>query len=374
MKGNGARTDDDASHTRRAVLAALGGASVALAGCSTATGTEDGGGGDPDANGADETPASVTAPFTDVYEDIVDSVVVIRGYDEDGRVGQGSGFLAFDGRVVTNQHVVAGTEELVVGFADGTTTDGELLGADVYSDLAAVELAERPDAAGDPLPFVEREPPVGTEVLAVGAPFGLGESASTGIVSGVDRPLPSQTGFSVADTVQTDAAVNPGNSGGPLVTKDGEVVGVISAGGGENIAFGISAALVARVVPALVADGEYDHSYMGIGLNEVTPPLARANEFDRSAGVYVDAVLEDGPSDGTLQGSDGEGEALGVRVPTGGDLIIGLDGRAVRSLGDLSTHLALRTSPGDLLSISVVRDGERRELSMRLGERPEPSL
>jgi S1-C subfamily serine protease len=354
------------------VLAALGGASVALAGCATTAGpAEDGesrGAGDPE---GDVTQSS--APFTGVYRDIVDSVVVVRGYDEDGRVGQGSGFLAFDGVVVTNQHVVAGTEELVVGFTDGTTTDGELLGADVYSDLAAIELADRPDAGGGPLPFVETEPPVGTEVLAVGAPFGLGESASAGIVSGVDRPLPSQTGFSVADTVQTDAAVNPGNSGGPLVTTDGEVVGVISAGGGENIAFGISAALVQRVVPALVADGEYDHSYMGIGLTEVTPPLVRANGFDRSTGVYVDAVLEGGPSEGTLRGSTGEGEALGVRVPTGGDLIIGLDGRAVRSLGDLSTHLALRTSPGDVLSVSLVRDGERRDLSMTLGERPPPT-
>ena len=373
MNGNGARTDgrDGPGHTRRAVLAALGGASVALAGCATTDGSDDG---DGDTTGGATAQPSVSPPFTGVYEAIVDSVVVIRGYDENGRVGQGSGFLAFDGVVVTNQHVVAGTEELVVGFADGTTTGGEVLGADVYSDLAAVELDETPEAAGSPLSFVETEPPVGTEVLAVGAPFGLGESASAGIVSGVDRPLPSQTGFSVADTVQTDAAVNPGNSGGPLVTTEGEVVGVISAGGGENIAFGISAALVERVVPALVEDGEYDHSYMGIGLNELSPPLARANGFERSTGVYVNAVLEDGPADGTLEGSDGQGEALGERVPTGGDLVIGLDGRAVRSLGDLSTHLALRTSPGDLLSVSLIRDGERRELSMRLGERPEPTL
>ena len=374
MNGDGARTDGNPDGaTRRAVLAALGGASVALAGCSTSR-TGDGGTDDTGNTAATtDVPGSVASPFTDVYRAVVESVVEIRGYDAGGRAGQGSGFLAFGGTVVTNQHVVEGTEELVVGFTDGTNTMGELLGTDVYSDLAAIAVEGTPDAA-TPLPFVEREPPVGTEVMAVGAPFGLGESASAGIVSGVDRPLPSQTGFSVADTVQTDAAVNPGNSGGPLVTTDGEVVGVISAGGGENIAFGISAALVQRVVPELVADGEYDHAYMGIGLNEVTPPLARANGFDRSTGVYVDAVLEDGPSDETLQGSDGQGEALGVQVPTGGDLIIGLDGRTVRSLGDLSTHLALRTSPGDLLSISLVRDRERREVSMTLGERPEPTL
>ena len=366
---HGERARADGGRSRRAVLAALGGASVALAGCSTTS--------DPPANDGEDgtgqagTPAP--GPFTGVYRDIVGSVVVVRGYDSGGRVGQGSGFLAFDGRVLTNQHVVEGTEKLIVGFTDGTTTDAELLGADVYSDLAAIAVDDQPDGA-ESLPFVEREPPVGTEVMAVGAPFGLGESASAGIVSGVDRPLPSQTGFSVADTVQTDAAVNPGNSGGPLVTLDGEVVGVISAGGGENIAFGISAALVERVVPALIADGEYDNSYMGIGLNEVTPPLVRANGFDRSTGVYVNAILDDGPAEGTLQGSDGQAEVLGVTVPTGGDLIIGLDGRSVRSLGDLSTRLALRTSPGDLLSVSLIRDGERRDLSMRLGERPDPVL
>jgi S1-C subfamily serine protease len=362
--------------TRRAVLAALGGASVALAGCASEGPESDGGGQDGTEGGTDggsRTATPAPEPFVEVYDAIVDSVVEIRGYDEDGRTGQGSGFVAFDGTVVTNQHVVAGAEALVVGYTDGSTADGELLGADVYSDLAAIRPADRSEVAR-PLPFVDAEPPVGTEVLAVGAPFGLGESASAGIVSGVDRPLPSQTGFSVADTVQTDAAANPGNSGGPLVTLGGEVAGVISAGGGDNIAFGISAALTQRVVPALVEDGEYDHAYVGVGLNEVSPPLARANDFDRSTGVYVNAILDGGPAEGVLRGSDGETLSLGVRVPTGGDLIVGLDGQAVESLGDLSTYLALNTQPGDLLPVSIVRDGERREVSLRLAERPEPDV
>jgi S1-C subfamily serine protease len=372
------------TRTRRSFLAAAAGAGIALAGCSgtapdgaaedtpgegteTSAGTADG------ADGSDgpEVSTQPSEPYVDLYRQLIDSVVVVRGYDEDGRAGQGSGFVAFDGTVVTNQHVVQGTDELFVGFTGGETRTGELLGADVYADLAAIEV-DRPEGA-TPLPFVESEPPVGTRVAALGAPFGLGESLSSGIISGVDRSLPSVNDFSIPDAVQTNAAVNPGNSGGPLATLDGRVAGVITRGGGENIAFGISAAYTRRVVPALVEDGEYDHPFMGVGLLDVTPALARANGYERSTGVYVRSVLDDGPAEGTLRGSTGSASALGVTdVPTGGDLVVGLDGRRIRSLAALSTYLALETSPGDLLGVTVVRDGERRTPSFELGERPEP--
>jgi S1-C subfamily serine protease len=375
------------TRTRRSFLAAAAGAGVAVAGCSAredstdgapesatdapegSTGGSRGTGDSTGSAGSDATPHP--EPYVDLYRELIDSVVVIRGYDESGRVGQGSGFVAFDGTVVTNQHVVEGTDELFVGFTGGESRTGELLGTDVYADLAAVEV-DRPESA-TPLPFVEREPPVGTRVAAVGAPFGFGESVSSGIISGVDRSLPSVNRFSIPDAVQTNAAVNPGNSGGPLATLDGRVAGVITRGGGENIAFGISAAYTERVVPALVEDGEYDHPYMGVGLLDVTPALARANGYDRSTGVYVASVVDGGPADGTLRESTGSTTALGVSdVPTGGDLIVGLDGRAIPSLAALSTHLALRASPGDLLGVTVLRDGERRNPSFELGERPEP--
>jgi S1-C subfamily serine protease len=373
------------TRTRRSFLAAAAGTGAVLAGCSgttpdetsedtprgtdTPAGAADGAGGSTGSEGS--TPSSADEPYVDLYRQLIDSVVVIRGYDGSGRAGQGSGFVAFDGTVVTNQHVVEGTDELFVGFTGGETRTGELLGTDVYADLAAVEV-DRPEST-TPLPFVDSEPPVGTRVAAVGAPFGLGESVSSGIISGIDRSLPSVNNFSIPDAVQTNAAVNPGNSGGPLATLDGRVAGVITRGGGENIAFGISAAYTRRVVPALVEDGEYDHPYMGVGLLDVTPALARANGYDRSTGVYVSSVLDGGPADGTLRGSTGSGSALGVTdVPTGGDLIVGLDGRSIGSLSGLSTHLALRTSPGDLLGVTVRRGGERRDLSFELGERPDP--
>jgi S1-C subfamily serine protease len=371
------------TRTRRSFLAAAAGSGVALAGCSIRGGSDGdtptpAGDGDPqgavdDATGGTDgsTPTPPPEPYADLYRRLIDSVVVVRGYDGTGRVGQGSGFVAFDGTVVTNQHVVAGTDELFVGFTGGESRTGELLGTDVYADLAAIEV-DRP-ATATPLSFVDREPPVGARVAAVGAPFGLGESLSSGIVSGVDRSLPSQNDFAIPDAVQTNAAVNPGNSGGPLATLDGRVAGVVTRGGGENIAFGISAAYTERVIPALVEDGEYDHPYMGVGLLDVTPALARANGYERSSGVYVGSVLEGGPAEGTLRGSTGTASALGVAdVPTGGDLIVGLDGREIRSLAALSSYLALETSPGDLLGVTVLRDGERRNPSFELGERPDP--
>ncbi|MEF8840164.1 MAG: trypsin-like peptidase domain-containing protein [Haloarculaceae archaeon] len=372
------------TRTRRSLLAAAAGAGIALAGCSgtvpdgtaedtptedteASAGTADGA----DASGSPGVSSRSSEPYVDLYRQLIDSVVVVRGYDGSGRAGQGSGFVAFDGTVVTNQHVVEGADELFVGFTGGENRPGELLGTDVYADLAAIEV-DRPEGA-TPLPFVESEPPVGTRVAAVGAPFGLGESVSSGIISGVDRSLPSVNDFSIPDAVQTNAAVNPGNSGGPLATLDGRVAGVITRGGGENIAFGISAAYTRRVVPALVEDGEYDHPFMGVGLLDVTPALARANGYERSTGVYVSTVLDDGPAEGTLRGSTGSASALGVTdVPTGGDLVVGLDGRRIRSLSALSTYLALETSSGDLLGVTVVRDGERRSPSFELGERPEP--
>jgi S1-C subfamily serine protease len=297
--------------------------------------------------------------YTAVYEETIPSVVLVRVYGPGGPLGQGSGFVFPDGsHVVTNQHVVDGGRTVRVRFHDGTWAEAELRGTDVYSDLAVLRV-DAPETA-PPLALVDREPPIGTQVVALGAPFSLGGSVSAGIISGVDRSLPSQTGFSIPDTVQTDAAVNPGNSGGPLVSLGGEVVAVISA------------ALTRRVVPALIERGEYDHAYMGVRLLDVVPAVAQANDLDRVRGVLVASVLPDGPAAGALQGSGREATALGQRVPVGGDVVLALDGRPTPSQGALATHLAIRTEPGDTLDVRVLRDGEERTVSFELGARPPP--
>jgi S1-C subfamily serine protease len=376
---NDGNDGSDGTRSRRAFLLGAAGTAAALAGCSTGfvgstTEQPDSRTDSPADSSTDDGPTDPEAPsqsrYTDAYRATVDSVAVVRAYGPEGRAGQGSGFV-YDGHVVTNEHVIAGATEFEVGFADQDWHAGEAVGADVYSDLAAIDVATIPDYATD-LSFVEREPPIGTEVLAVGAPFGLGQSVSAGIISGVDRSLSGANNFAIPDAVQTDAAANPGNSGGPLVDLDANVVAVVNSGGGDNIAFGISAALAKRVVPALIGDGDYSHPFMGVGLRPVTPVLAEGNDLPAVRGAYVADAREDGPSADALRGSTGSTTVNNVEVPTGGDVIVRLDDAAVDTLNDLSIYLALEASPGDELDVGLIRNGTERTVTLTLGERPDP--
>lgn len=310
-----------------------------------------------------------TSPYTRVYRATIPSVVLVRTY-ANGPTGLGSGFSYGDGFVVTNQHVVAGASTVRVQFREGEWRVADVVGTDIYSDLAVLGVKNRP-AHAEPLSFSRSEPPVGTRVVAIGAPFDLGGSVSAGIISGQDRALPAANGFTIPDAVQTDAAVNPGNSGGPLVTLDGDVAGVVNAGAGDSIGFAISAALAKRVVPALVADGAYRHPYLGVQVQDVTPLVAEANGLGRARGVLVVRALPNGPAAGALRGSDEQTTVAGVSVPTGGDVVVGLAGRGIDSRADLSTALALETSPGQTIPVTVFRDGRRTTVEVTLGVRPE---
>ena len=358
--------------TRRRFLAAAG-VTAGLAGCNApTTGASTGDGASPNDRSdlIDSTPTADSV-YTDVYRGTIDSVVRIRVYTESGRTGQGSGFVYDGNHIVTNQHVVDGAGSVEVRFTDGTWHDATLVGTDVYSDLAVLSIDSMP-AGATPLPLIGGEVAVGQEVVAIGNPFGLSGSVSAGIVSGVDRTLPAANNFSIPDAIQTDAAVNPGNSGGPLVTLDGEVAGVINSGGADNIGFAISAALMRRVVPALIETGAYEHSYMGVQLSNVTPRIAEANGLDTAQGVYMNEIVEGGPSDGVLQGSTDEQVVDGVSVPVGGDVVMSMGGNPILTQQALSTYLALATSPGDTIPIGVVRDGSETTVQLTLGSRPDP--
>lgn len=312
---------------------------------------------------------STDGPYTAVYRETIGSVGLVRVYG--GTESQGSGFVFRGDNLVTNHHVVANGSEFEVQFLEGEWSRTTLVGSDPYSDLAVLSLDDRPEYA-TPLQFVEREPPIGTRVVVLGAPFGLTQSVSAGIVSGQDRPLPSTAGFEIPDGVQTDAAVNPGNSGGPLLDLDGRAVGVINSGGGENIGFAVSAGLCRRVLPALLSDGEYEHPFLGVRLLEVTPRIARANDLDRARGVLVVDVLDDGPAAGVLRGSSRSETADGAELPVGGDVIVAMDGRQTPTRGALSEFLAIEGSPGETVPITVLRDGERTTVELTLGKRPDP--
>ena len=310
--------------------------------------------------------------YADVYGATIGSVAQIQVYTSAPNPAGGTGFVYSDGYVVTNQHVVEGAEDVFLRFRESEWLSAAMVGTDVYSDLAVLSVSDLPESS-TPLALAESDPVVGSKVVAIGNPFRYSGSVSAGIVSGVNRTLPAPNDFSIPDAIQTDAAVNPGNSGGPLVTLEGDVVGVINSGGGDNIGFAISAPLTRRVIPALIEDGEYEHSYMGVRLQTVGPLLAEANDVDDRVGVYIAVVRDSGPSDGVLRGSTGETSVAGqTGVETGGDVVVALDDTPIPTREALASFLALQTSPGDTIDVTVLRDGEERTVELTLGSRPNP--
>ncbi|MHC3438706.1 S1C family serine protease [Natrialbaceae archaeon A-gly3] len=365
--------------TRRAMLASIGaGVFGASAGClspgTTSPATRDTG-----VPAAEAEHPPVDPVFADVYDATIDSVTLVRVFgiedpmdeDEEQR-GQGSGFLYDDTHVVTNDHVVAPGEGVDLQYTTGEWTETTVVGTDPRSDLAVLEVDYAPESA-TALPLAEESPAPGQNVLAVGNPLGLEGSVSHGIVSGVDREIFSPlTGVSIPNAVQTDAALNPGNSGGPLVDLEGEVVGVISAGG-PNVGFAISAALSRRVLPALIEDGEFTHAFLGTSTVSVDPLVARENGIDEPTGVLVVEVTEDGPTADVLRGSDDRVQARGEAIPVGGDVIRAVDDRPIPDQQALSAWLSLEASPGETVDVEIVRDGNSETLEVTLGERPDPS-
>ena len=387
--------------SRRQLLATAGTALAgATAGCSTSIfggagsegpGSADPGGADPvEGTLADPTESPVPTPaeggtaVTEVYRETVGSVVLIRASTPQGR-GQGSGFV-FRSRnyLLTNQHVVEGATELEVRYSRGDWRTGEIVGTDYYSDLAVVEVGDPPEYA-TPLPLVETEPPIGTRIVAIGNPFGLEKTVSEGVISGTNRSMDVNYqrpgGFSIPDAVQTDAALNPGNSGGPLLTLGGKVVGVVRAGRGDNIGFGISAALTRRVASELIATGEFEHTFVGVTLEPVTPAVAEANGIGVPRGIIVVDTFEDSPASGVLHPSDeststsssteGDGAAS---IPVGGDVLLAIDGVELTTTEDLGSYLALETGPGQTVEFRVLRDGSELTVPLELGERPPVDL
>jgi len=345
-------TDKRDGVSRRAVLGLLGtGAAGSLAGCPTTDRT-----GNPTLGVPHSGDSDVESVFTEVYEAAVPSVAQVRVRTAAGG-GQGTGWVFDDGTVVTNQHVIEGATSVDTRFgSDGVIRSTRLLGADPYSDLAALRPESLPEDATR-LRLVDEPARPGRQCVIIGSPFGLTGSVTAGIVSGVNRLISAPAGFPIPDAIQTDAAANPGNSGGPLVDLDGNVIAVINSGGGDNIAFGISAALTERVVPALRDDGQYRHTYLGVMLAPVTPDVAAEAGLDRAAGVVVTEVVDGGPSDGVLRADD---------------VIVQLDDTPIRALEDLATYLALNVRPGDDLAVVVVQDGSRRRLTVEVGTRPPP--
>lgn len=320
-------------------------------------------------------PSQSGCNYTALYNDTIDSTVSVQRAG-----GQGSGFVynvSENGTsyIVTNAHVVGNATSVTIRFSRGETRRGQVIGRARSVDLAVVRINQTPSYV-EALPVANTVPPTGQYVAALGSPFGLEETMTHGIVSGVNRSLPTVGGFVIPTTVQTDAPISPGNSGGPLVTCNGTVVGVNTAGIGarraENIGFAIPAPLIQRAVPQLIQTGEFNLAFFGVRTTELTPAIKTANNLTTSQGAYVVSVLEGGPASGVLQGADRTVAVNGTRVPVGGDVIVAVENRSVTSSQDLSEFLVRRAQPGETVSLTVIRNGERRQVNVTLGERPEP--
>jgi 2-alkenal reductase len=293
----------------------------------------------------------------------------------------GSGFVwDLEGHIVTNNHVVEGAEEVQVTFSDGTVAVAEVVGTDPDSDLAVLRI----DPTGYDLVPVRRgrleDVTVGMRVAAIGNPFRLEGTLTSGIVSAIGRSIPARDNFSIPDSIQTDAAINPGNSGGPLLNEQGEVIGVnaqIRSEGGSNsgVGFAIPINIVERVVPALIADGEYDHSYMGVSGGTLSPVCAEELGVPHELrGAIVNLVLPNSPAERAgLQAGD---EPSNTHYPSicpearGGDIILAINDLPVTKFDDVLGYLQGTTSPGDTVALTIWRDGETVQLDLVLGARP----
>ena len=304
---------------------------------------------------ANETAGSLAA-VPGLYDRLQSSVVGVLVRADRG-AGEGSGVVFERRRIITNNHVVAGGREISVALASGERVPARLLAGDPRTDLAVLEV----ERDLPPARFAEELPAVGSLAVAMGNPLGFEGSVTAGIVSGVDRAIPSAgTTPALVNLIQTDAAISPGNSGGALVGADGHVIGINvayipPAAGAIAIGFAIPAPTAIDVARQLVRDGEVSHAYLGAQLRPLTPRTAQALDVDAPGGTVVEVVAPDGPA-----------ADAGLRP---GDVITQVAGRPLEQIEDILSALR-RAEPGERLELEVVRDGERRKVTVELGRRP----
>ncbi len=327
-------------------------------------------------------PSETDLSLQELFKTVENSVVQVTTRSETlGGGGVGSAFIFdHDGHVITNFHVVDDTDRIDITFQDGAIYRAVVVGSDPYSDLAVIRV-DTPRDKLFPLPLADSSKlQVGDQVAAIGNPFGLSGSMTTGIVSQLGRllPLTEARGFSIPNIIQTDAAINPGNSGGPLLNLRGEVVGVNSAirsptEGFSGIGFAIPSNTVSSVAQALINDGVYKHPWLGVSGRDVTPEIADELGLEKALGFLVVDVVENSPaSKSGLKGGEREVTLDGMQVILGGDVIIQIDDLEIRKLDDVLVYLERERFVGDELLLTIIRDGETIDLSVILGERPDP--
>jgi len=291
----------------------------------------------------------------------------------------GSGFV-YDNlaHIITKAHVVDGATKATVTFLDGSQYNAEIIGIDKFTDIAVIKVSEKPRLL-HPLQIGDSSQlHVGEQVAAIGNPFGLSGSMTSGIVSQMGRLLPSQdSGFSIPDVIQTDAAINPGNSGGPLLNMKGQVVGINTAiqsmsGSNSGIGFAVPSNTAIKIVPSLIEDGEYHHPWIGISGRDIDPDLARVLELKDAKGFLIITVVDGSPAEKAgLKGMTATQVIDGKEYPADGDIIISVDDKEVRKISDILIHLQREKSVGDTMVLGILRDGEFMHKFLTLVERPD---
>ena len=305
--------------------------------------------------------------LADIYRNVRESVVLVQGETSDGGV-QGSGFVYnFAGRtvVLTNYHVVQDTTGLSVTFSNGNGYSATVLGKDPYSDLAVVSVSsDAPASEFKPLTIVSSSMlGVGEPVIAIGNPYGLVGSLTTGVVSATGRTIQEDTagGYAIANIIQTSTPINPGNSGGPLLNAVGNVVGITTAivSDSQGLGFAIPSDTILREVSALTTTGSYHgHSYLGVTGTDMTYSTAKETGASVTYGWRIASIAPTGPSAGKLAVND---------------IIIAMNSQTIKNNDDLASYLEENTLPGDSLILTVVRGNTQSDITVTLGTRPAPA-
>jgi serine protease Do len=344
---------------------------------------------------SDASSLSLSDLYTNVQKSVVQVSDVLSTMNnvQGARVGSGF-FYDNEGHIITNYHVVqtnARNAEFDITFSDGNAYTAQLVGSDPYSDLAVLKIQDAPASQIAPLPVVNSSGlKVGDTVVAIGNPFGLAGSMSTGIVSGLSRILPSSNEnpsagpisptFSIPNMIQTDAAINPGNSGGPLLNTEGKVIGINTAifsntGFYAGVGFAVPSDTIMKIVPSLIRDGTYLHPYLGIAGMDVSRSLARQMGLENiQGGFLITNITPGGPADKFgLQAAELTSSGTGRPVISGGDIILKIDNLDVKKIDDVVSYLEQTTSVGDTVKLTISRNGEIKEQDLVLEARPSPS-
>jgi len=327
------------------------------------------------------------ASLAQLYAQIKDSVVIVRGlmltYDMFHRSYysqvQGSGFVyGYEGEmvIITNYHVIEDVINITVTFINGNGYPATVLGSDPYADLAVLS-ASAPESEYSPLEMVSSSTlNVGDPLIAIGNPYGLAGSMTTGIVSALGRTITEDLsgGYPIANVIQTSTPINSGNSGGPLINYQGQVVGITTAivSDSQGLGFAIPSSTVLKEIGSLISNGSYDqHSTIGASGTDMTYEIAQKISSDETYGWLIAQVTDGGPADQAgLKGGTQQVVVNGQNVVIGGDVIIEIDGTRIKDMDDMSSFLEANTLPNQIIEVTVVRSGQVLTLSLTLGSRP----